>query len=80
MLIKKNVGQIRKLSGNKIPIAVGFGIKNGRVAKTISMFSDAIIIGSSIVELIEKYQKNKEFMHKKIRLFIKSIARYLENK
>ncbi|CAI8383327.1 MAG: Tryptophan synthase alpha chain [Gammaproteobacteria bacterium] len=78
--IKKNVEQIRQLSGNKIPIAVGFGIKNGRVAKTISMFSDAIIIGSSIVELIEKYQKNKEFMHKKIRLFIKSIARYLENK
>ena len=63
--IKKNVGQIRKLSGNKIPIAVGFGIKNGRVAKTISMFSDAIIIGSSIVELIEKYQEDKDILFEK---------------
>ena len=69
-----------KISNNKIPIAVGFGIKNGEVAKSISTFSDAIIIGSSIVELIEKYQNNKEFMHKKIRLFIKNIAKYLRVK
>ena len=74
--LKKKIERFR-LEISRIPnlidtikvFAVGFGIKNGRVAKTISMFSDAIIIGSSIVELIEKYQKNKEFMHKKIRLF-----------
>ena len=78
--IKKNVEQIRKISSNKIPIAVGFGIKNGKVAKSISMFSDAIIIGSSIVELIEKYQNNKEFMYKKIRSFVKNIASYLGDK
>ncbi len=78
--IKKNVVKIRKLSRNTIPIAVGFGIKNGEAAKSISKFSDAIIIGSSIVELVEKYKNNKEFMYKKIRLFTRSIARCLRNK
>ena len=35
--------------------------------------SDGIIIGSSIVELIEKNQHNKALMHKKIIKFITSI-------
>ena len=71
--IKKRISQIRKLSNNKIPVTVGFGIKTPEAARKISMFSDGIIIGSSIVELIEKHRKNKTLMFKKIVSFIKSI-------
>ena len=71
--IKKRIKMIKKLSDNKIPVSVGFGIKTAETARKISLFSDGIIIGSSIVELIEKNQHNKAVMHKKIIKFIKSI-------
>ena len=71
--IKKRIKMIKKLSDNKIPVSVGFGIKTAEAAHKISIFSDGIIIGSSIVELIEKNQHNKALMHKKIIKFIKSI-------
>ena len=71
--IKKRINRIKKLSNNKIPVTVGFGIKTPEAARKISMFSDGIIIGSSIVELIDKNRKNKELMHKKINNFVKSV-------
>ena len=71
--IKKRINKIKKLSKNKIPVTVGFGIKTPEAARKISMFSDGIIIGSSIVELIDKNRKNKALMHKKINNFVKSV-------
>ena len=61
-------------------MAVGFGIKNRSSAKKISSFSDGIIIGSSIVELIEKYIHNKNAMYSKIKDFLLGITRTLEKK
>ena len=40
-----------------------------------SMFSDAIIIGSSIVELIHKYSNNKNIMKKRLATYLASISR-----
>ena len=56
--VRKSLTKIRKVSN--LPICVGFGIKNSVIAKNISKFADGIIIGSSIVELIEKNLKNKK--------------------
>ena len=39
----------------------GFGIKSSDDAKLLSSFSDGIVIGSSIVELIHKNSENKDF-------------------
>ena len=77
--IKKRVNRIKKLSNNKIPVTVGFGIKTPVAARKISMCCDGIIIGSSIVELIDKNRKNKAVMHKKINNFVKSIKSSLVN-
>ena len=44
------------------------------------MFSDGIIIGSSIVELIEKNYHQKDIMYKKIKLFLVNIKKALVNK
>ena len=71
--IRKNVNKIKKYSNNNLPVAVGFGIKDSSSAQKMAAFSDGIIIGSSIVELIEKNQHNKALMHKKIIKFITSI-------
>ena len=36
-----------------IPVGVGFGIRDGATAKTISQVADAVVIGSKIIQLIE---------------------------
>jgi tryptophan synthase alpha chain len=50
--IAREVGKIRKLT--KMPVAVGFGISNAAQAKEIGDVADGIVIGSSIVKLIDE--------------------------
>ena len=57
--IEKNITHIKSISS--IPVMAGFGIKNSDDAKLLSSFSDGIVIGSSIVELIYKNSENKDF-------------------
>ena len=38
----------------KLPVALGFGISNAEHVKAVSEFADAAVIGSAIVQLIEK--------------------------
>ena len=73
--IKKNVKKIKKYSTNTLPVAVGFGIKDKNSAKKMASFSDGIIIGSSIVELIDKHSNNKKLMNTKLSSYLSSISR-----
>ena len=57
--IEKNIKHIKSISS--IPVMAGFCIKNSDDAKLLSSFSDGIVIGSSIVELIYKNSENKDF-------------------
>ena len=57
--IEQNIKYIKSISS--IPVMAGFGIKNNDDAKLLSSFSDGIVIGSSIVELIYKNSENKDF-------------------
>ena len=57
--IEQNIKYIKSISS--IPVMAGFGIKNSDDAQLLSSFSDGIVIGSSIVELIYKNSENKDF-------------------
>ena len=57
--IEQNIKYIKSISS--IPVMAGFGIKNSDDAKLLSSFSDGIVIGSSIVDLIHKNSENKDF-------------------
>jgi tryptophan synthase alpha chain len=51
------VGRIRRWSGPEekgLPVAVGFGISNAEHVAQVAEFADAAVIGSAIVELIER--------------------------
>ena len=37
----------------RVPVGVGFGIRDAQTAKTISEVADAVVIGSKILQLIE---------------------------
>jgi tryptophan synthase alpha chain len=46
------VGRIRRWT--RLPVAVGFGISNAEHVAQVAEFADAAVIGSAIVELIER--------------------------
>ena len=57
--INTNIKKIRSYSD--IPILAGFGIKSNEDAKLLSEYSDGIVVGSSIVDMIHKESDSKQF-------------------
>jgi tryptophan synthase alpha chain len=51
---RKHVGEIRELTGNRLPIAVGFGISTPAQAKAVAEFADGVVVGSAAVRTIEQ--------------------------
>ncbi len=43
----------------KLPIGVGFGIRDGETAKAVASVSDAVVIGSRIIQELENTPKEK---------------------
>ena len=59
---KVNINNVKKLTKlirkqSKIPIGVGFGIKNYNDVKNVSKLADLVVCGSSIVEKIKEGNK-----------------------
>ena len=42
----------------KIPVGVGFGIRDGRTARAVAAVSDAVVIGSALVQLLETQSRD----------------------
>lgn len=66
--IKDNVVRIKKMT-NK-PVCVGFGISKAKQVKEISKFSDGVVIGSAIVNVIERNLRKRDLI-KRVGSFIK---------
>jgi tryptophan synthase alpha chain len=41
-----------------VPVGVGFGIRDAETAKTVAAISDAVVIGSRIVQLLEMQSRD----------------------
>tara|TARA_B100001758_G_scaffold86082_1_gene73236 strand:+ start:306 stop:1091 length:786 start_codon:yes stop_codon:yes gene_type:complete len=57
--ISKNIEEIKKYAS--VPTLAGFGIKSTDDAKLLAKCSDGVIIGSSIVKMIEESSNLREF-------------------
>ena len=57
--IKENIDNIKKYA--TVPTLAGFGIKSPEDAKHLADCSDGVIIGSSLVQMIEEGTEKKEF-------------------
>jgi tryptophan synthase alpha chain len=49
--VSKRVNNIKKYSN--LPIAVGFGVRDAETAKQVALISDAVVIGSRIINEVE---------------------------
>ena len=71
-ILKEQVIKLKKETD--IPIGVGFGIKRPDQAQKISEFSDAIVVGSSLIEkIMGNYQNNKE------NLVLSEVSEYIKS-
>ena len=55
--VKEKLASIRQHV--QIPVGVGFGIRDAQTAQTIAQFSDAVIIGSKIIQMLEDQPHEK---------------------
>jgi len=67
--VKHRVAEIKSLTD--LPVGVGFGVRDPETAKSVASFSDAIVIGSRIIQEIENSNENN--MLENISKIIKSI-------
>jgi tryptophan synthase alpha chain len=70
--LKKKVRHLK--SRTRLPVAVGFGIKTPKQAAEIGKFSDAVVVGSALVDIIAK--KKFSAAH----TFVNSLRRALDKK
>ncbi|MBA3478011.1 MAG: tryptophan synthase subunit alpha [Lautropia sp.] len=50
--VARQVPKIQQATG--LPVGVGFGIKDGPTAARVSVFADAVVIGSRLIEVLEQ--------------------------
>ena len=59
-----------------VPVGVGFGIRDAATAKAISRVADAVVIGSKIIQLIDK--EPREQVVPVVKAFLSEIRRALD--
>ena len=69
--LKKSINEIK--SSTKLPIVAGFGIKNRNDVERISPFTDGVVVGSSIVNIIKDNLNDKNKMINEIKVFTKDL-------
>lgn len=66
------VAEIRRYTD--LPVGIGFGVSTPEQARRIAKFSDAVIVGSAIVKIIEQYGGEKEVLLDKLGAFVKELS------
>ena len=59
-----------------VPVGVGFGIRDAQTARAIGQFADGVIIGSRLIQVLEKAGKNQA--EKELEGFVSGIRQALD--
>ena len=71
--LRKSIQVIK--SYTELPIIAGFGIKNRKNVEDISVFTDGVVVGSSIVNIIKNNLQDKGLMINEINAFTKDLKK-----
>lgn len=69
--LKSKIEHLRMFT--KLPIAIGFGIKTAEQVKQVSAFSDAVVVGSALVDIMGK-NKGKNNIVKSATEFVRQLT------
>ena len=74
-MFNNSVNKIKSLTN--LPVAVGFGIRSKTQVAEISQISDAVIIGSHIVNIIKKnYKYNSNIQNNVVSCVINEVKKF----
>lgn len=78
--IADTIGEMTKKirAHTNLPIAIGFGISNPEQARTVAKYSEAIVVGSAVVNQIAKLGKSPE-MVPTVSGFVSELAKAIKN-
>lgn len=62
-----------------LPVGVGFGIKSAPAAAAVAVCADAVIVGSSIIEIIERHANAMETMQKEVGVFVSQLRAAIDH-
>ena len=74
--VAENITRIRRET--KLPVGVGFGIRDAATAKSVAEFADAVVIGSAIIQQMEAAPVGEQVRH--AGRFMQSIREALDAK
>jgi tryptophan synthase alpha chain len=75
---RSHVAEIRSLTGDRLPIAVGFGITNPDQARGVAQFADGVVVGSAAVRIVEAAAKEKRDPVPELEKFVASLRAALK--
>ncbi|MBI5049236.1 MAG: tryptophan synthase subunit alpha [Deltaproteobacteria bacterium] len=73
--IRKSVNKVRQFTS--LPVSVGFGISTPEQAGKVSKWADGVVVGSAIVNVIEKNQNSPDLV-KKVGEFVSRLKKGME--
>ena len=62
--VAERLGEIRAIS--RLPVGVGFGIKDGETAQAVARVADAVVVGSALVRQIELHRDDPDAMNQSV--------------
>ncbi len=74
--IREKMDLIRQYT--KLPVGVGFGIKDGETAARVSKVSDAVVVGSALVSKMEALQEQPEKISDEISSFMAELRNAID--
>ncbi|MFW5444044.1 MAG: tryptophan synthase subunit alpha [Methylococcaceae bacterium] len=75
--VEQKLIQIKE--NTKLPVGVGFGVKDAETAKTISSLADGVVVGSAFISKIEQNLENPEQAKIEIIELIKSMRKAMDS-
>ena len=74
--VKNKVREIKQHS--RLPVGVGFGVRDAESARDIASIADAVIVGSALIRQIETHLTDPDTMKKKVADLVKDMREALD--
>jgi len=71
--IRRHIKQIKSASAK--PVCIGFGVSTPQQVRRLGKLSDGLIVGSAIINKLEKYPNNRPLAIKEAAAFVKKLAK-----
>ncbi|MFA6051599.1 MAG: tryptophan synthase subunit alpha [Methylobacter sp.] len=75
--VENKLNQIR--ANTRLPVAIGFGVKDAQTAKTVSGLGDGVVIGSALISKIEANLDDPERAKREIVELLKSMRQAMDS-